>query len=117
MHRVIYEELKRVAREQSLTTYGAIAPLVGLNVGLRAHRNRLNEILRDIAIYEHQQGRPLLPVVVVLSQEGRPAQSFFKLAQGLGLYSGQSELDALEFFSKEVARVHAAWRSDAADSG
>ncbi len=110
MEQAIYEELKRVARAQSLTTFGAIAPLVGLNLNLRAHREYLALVLRAVSIEEHREGRPLLSAIVVQSQGGTPGKRFFKLAKELGLYSGCTELDELEFFSREVARVHATWK-------
>jgi hypothetical protein len=77
------------------------------NIGDRTH---LASILGEIATYEHEQGRPLLPVVVVLKETGMPGQGFFSLARDLGLHTGTGSNDDMEFFVEEVKRVHKTWK-------
>lgn len=107
LHRPIYEVLKRVAREQRLTTYSDIAPLAALDMENPAHRDAMREILGKISTYEHQNGRPMLTAVVVHKQDGRPGDGFFELAQHLGLMAKGGDREG--FFVRELARVHQHW--------
>jgi hypothetical protein len=107
MHQAIYDDLKRVAKAQSTVTYSEIAPLAGLDMSNIADRNEIARILGEISSFEHSQGRPMLSVVVVLQGEYMPGQGFFTLARELSLYSGH---DDLAFFSRELGKVHAAWK-------
>ena len=112
MHQEIYEELKRVAREEKTITYSEIAPLAGLDMELAEDRNSIAEILDEISRHEHDQGRPLLSAVVVHAEGGEsggiPGQGFFTLAKSLGLFRGG---DKVVFFALELGRVHKAWKS------
>lgn len=108
LHRPVYEELKRVARRQEITTYSAIAPLAGLDMDSPADRDEIRKILGKISTYEHQHGRPMLTAIVVHKHDNIPGPGFFELARQLGrLRDGDDEL---VFFCHEVARVHAAWK-------
>ena len=119
MHQAIYEELKRVAKKQKKTTYKAIASMAGLNLCNPEHWEELARILAEISTQEHNHGRPLLSVVVVLQEanmeKARPGNNFFTLARNLGLYSGHGELTDRAFFSKELSKVHASWKEPAAN--
>jgi len=110
VHEAIYEELKRVARAQTITRYAQISPLAQLNMSRADHRASMSEILDKISSYEYAQGRPMLSGVVVHSDgEGGgslPGTGFFTLAKRLGL---QDNLDNVTFFSRELARIHEAW--------
>src|SRR5262245_33446964 len=65
LHAGIYEELKRVARRQEMTTYSGIGPLAGLDMESPADRDKIRRLLGMISTYEHQKGRPMLTAVVV----------------------------------------------------
>jgi len=108
MREGIYEELKRVAKAESYTTYAKISPLAGLDMGNQADRNEIAKILGDISTHEHSSQHPLLSAVVVLAEEGKPGQGFFTLARDLGLYEGG---DDLKFWLDEIKRVHQYWTS------
>lgn len=105
----IYEELKRVAQRQETTTYSAIAPLAGLDMGNSADRDAIRHILTAISTHEHQQRRPMLTAIVVHRQDNVPGHGFFELAQRLGLL--RPSADKVAFFCGEVARVHRAWQA------
>ena len=109
MHQAVYDELRRVANRQEMTTYGAIAPLAGLDMNNPADRDAMRRLLGDISTHEHRNGRPLLTAVVVHKQDNVPGHGFFELAQQLGLL--RPEADQLAFFCREVARVHAQWET------
>ncbi len=109
LHKVVYEELKRVANRQAMTTYSDIAPLAGLDMDNPADRDAIRLILGKISTYEHQEGRPMLTAIVVHRQDNIPGHGFFELAKHLGrLREGDDEL---AFFCREVARVHQTWSS------
>jgi len=107
MHRDIYERLKEVARVGQTITYGEIAPMANLNMESQADRNEIGRILGAISAREHEESRPLLSAVVVLSGIGYPGKGFFTLAQKLGVYDGS---DDLAFFVRELRRVHEYWQ-------
>ena len=106
-HETIYAELQRVARAGGTTTYRTLAALARLDLDRPADRDTLARTLRAISTAEHQQGRPLLSVVVVLGSRQMPGRGFFALARELGRHTGGGDA---AFFREELARVHAAWR-------
>jgi len=108
LHKPIYDELKRLAKRQATTTYGAIAPLAALEMDNPPDREEMRQILGKISTYEHQHKRPMLSAIVVYKQENIPGPGFFELARHLGLLSEGNE--ELSFFCQEVTRVYAAWK-------
>ena len=109
LHKGIYEQLKEVARNGELITYGEIAPLAKLNMESPGDRNRIGEILGEISTFEHENHRPMLFVLVVHADDGMPGDGFFNLARELGLLHGSDDEKELAFFAGEVAKVHAYW--------
>ena len=79
-------------------------------MSLADDRNRIAEILDEISLLEHEQGRPLLSVVVVQIETGRPGKGFYKLATNLRLFSGKSDIDEMEFFIATVKSAYATWK-------
>ena len=108
MNLIVYEELKRVARAQGQVAYSEIAPLAQLDMESPADRNQLSDILGEISLFEHKNGRPLLSVVVLYRDDNMPGQGFFRLARELGVYAGK---DDIAFFVRELKRVHAYWKA------
>lgn len=108
LHKAIYEEVKRVAKQRQTTTYSDIAPLAGLEMDNPADREEMRKILGKISTYEHQNGRPMLTAIVVHRQDNIPGKGFFELARHLRRLSDHN--DELLFFCHEVTRVHAAWK-------
>jgi len=45
-------------------------------------------MLDEINRYEHREGRPLLSAVVVVQEDNKPGEGFFKLARELGVFQG-----------------------------
>ena len=110
IHQAIYAKLRDVAANEQVVFYHQVAPLAGLDMSLADDRNRIAEILDEISTFEHTQGRPLLSVVVVQAETGRPGKGFYKLATRLRLFSGKSDVDEMEFFISTVKRAYAIWR-------
>ena len=103
---VVYQELLRLAKGESITNYTDVGRLIGLNMDSPADRNRISEILDEISSTEDYRGNPLLSAVVVLREQNIPGEGFFKLAKGLKKYDGN---DDLLFWLKEIRRVHDHW--------
>src|ERR1700752_1632025 len=89
VHEAIYAKLRDVAANEHVVFYHQIAPLAGLDMSLADDRNRIADILDEISSFEHQRSRPLLSVVVVQVDTGRPGKGFYKLATRLRLFSGK----------------------------
>ena len=107
MHQAIYDKLQAVARAQDVTYYADIAPLADLDMNSPADRNRMSELLAEIAVSEHEQKRPLLTAVVIHHADNQPGQGFFDLARELGLFrAGKPYI----YFVNELRRVHDHWR-------
>lgn len=108
-----YDRLVAAARQEQRPAYSEVAGWLTppLDMGNPAHRNELSQLLGDIGTFEHAQGRPLLPAIVVYQQGGMPGPGFYELAQRLGLYGGsKDELAQLGFFVEEAKRVYAHWK-------
>ena len=107
MHEQIYQRLIAVARAQSVITYAEIAPMADLDMNNQADRTEIGRLLGEISAFEHQQGHPLLSVVVIHRDNNTPGQGFFSLARELNVYNGQ---DDFLFFIQELRRAHDFWR-------
>jgi len=107
----IYAKLRDVAADEHVIYYHQIAPLAGLDMSLADDRSRVADILDEISLLEHEQGRPLLSVVVVQVETGRPGKGFYRLATNLGLFAGKSDIDEMEFFIASVKRAYAMWKA------
>ena len=104
MNKAIYEKLKEVARSKNITNYGAIAPIARVE----PHNPILWGILDEINRYEHREGHPMLSAVVIVQEENKPGEGFFKLARDLGMFFGSDEL---AFWVSELNRVWDYWSS------
>lgn len=102
----LYEQLRRVAKCESVTYYSDVAPLVGLNMDLQEDRNRIGDILDRISSTEHRAGRPLLSAVVIRSDKNMPGRGFFKLARRLCLHGAD---DDFRYWLRELRQVHDYW--------
>jgi hypothetical protein len=76
------------------------------SVRFSAHDQRLFAILGQISVTEHEQGRPLLSVLVVhKTGDMQPGQGFFELAKALGFDTS----NLLKTWVDEFKRVHKYW--------
>jgi hypothetical protein len=78
---------------------------------LQQDRNDLGRILGEISRYEHEQGRPLLSVVTIFTEEGTPSVSFYNLASELGKFVGQTDVERQTFFETELKAAHDYWKA------
>jgi hypothetical protein len=112
INKVILDRLKEVARNEQTVFYGSIADLVGLDIHSAEDRKKIGRYLDDIDRFEYAHGRPMLSSVVIRERTHCPGKGFFALARQMGLQNGEADMD---FFTQELKRVHAFWRSCAPD--
>ncbi len=116
-HEVILSKLQEVAAARETVYYSDLGDLIGLDMSHPKDRNRLSDILGDVNVAEHAEGRPMISAVAVLKESGqheadmRPGVGFFNIAHDpLGLYSGSKDPDEqLAFWIPELTRVHDHW--------
>ena len=103
------EEIRTVlaakARARAMIPYSELVELVR-SVTFSAFDQRLFAILGQVAVEEHEQGRPLLSVLVVhKSGDMQPGEGFFELAASLG----RDTTDVLKAWITEVQKVYQYW--------
>ena len=110
---VIYNALCKAAWAQQPIYYSELGRLIGLSMDLPTHRERLSNILGDINIEEHAQGRPLLSAVATSVESNRPGIGFWNIAHDpLGLYDGDRDEGAqYAFWIPELNKVYAYWKA------
>lgn len=106
---LVYAELANAARYQGLTTYQAIAQIMGLPLRGSYMGHETGVMLDEINEDELANGRPLLTAVCV-GATGMPGSGFFKLAHKVGRYAGHSPADQESFWEAERAAVYEAWK-------
>jgi hypothetical protein len=111
MNLILYDELVRLAKSQTLAAYSDVAPLVGLSMDNDVDRNEIARLLGEIAIHEDVEGRPMLTALIVhRGDDNNPGEGFLSLAQELGHFDGTRDLIAkLTFWANQVTQVHNHW--------
>jgi hypothetical protein len=113
-----WEAAKRQARKVMIATakrqrtiaYSELVKKI-YDIEFEAHDKRLFDFLGEIASEENAAGRGMLTVVVVhKSGDLQPGPGFFELAEQLGYDAS----DKLAFWSAELAKVYAYWRTRSA---
>ena len=85
----LYNEIVAVAQRRGLITYGEIAPTVNLDMGNDTDRERMSQLLAEVATHEQQAGRPMLTAVVVhQGGDNNPGEGFFAIATDFGRFRG-----------------------------
>lgn len=107
-HAIVRQELIETAKARATISYSELGGLIGLDMSQPDQRTCLSDLLGEINIAEHDEGRPMLSAVAVLKGEGRPGSGFFEIAHRLGLCSKDKRVQE-EFFVAELRRVHDHW--------
>jgi len=103
---LIYEALKKAARERGLLTYSEVARTMGLPPSGHHMSREVGQLLGEISQTEHEQGRPMLSALVC-STSGGVGAGFFRLARDLSkLREGE---DKAVFLAAEKEAVYSAW--------
>jgi hypothetical protein len=108
---LVYGELITAARYRGVTTYQAIAQLMGLPLTGNYMSKELGQVLGEIAEAELDQGRPMLSAVAV-GVSGRPGPGFFALARQLRKLTEESPAAEEAFWIREREAVYLAWRRE-----
>lgn len=103
------EEIRAIliekAKQRAMIPYSDLVERVK-SVAFNAFDTKLFAILGQISVTEHEQGRPLLSVLVVhKSGDMQPGEGFFELAQALG----RNTSDVLKAWIEKVQRVYQYW--------
>jgi len=111
MNQELYNQIIEVAQRRGLITYGQVAPIVNLDMGIDANREEMSRMLAEIATVEQEAGRPMLTAIVVhQGGDNNPGEGFFAIAAQFGRFAGgHNQLQRLEFWVREVAAVHDHW--------
>jgi hypothetical protein len=102
----LFEKLCDVARKQGTIFYGQVAPIAGVDTENPHFAALVGRLLDEINEAEASNGRPLLSAIVIGKENNMPGTGFFACARQLRLYSGR---DDLEFWLRELKRVHDYW--------
>lgn len=74
-------------------------------------RNKIGFILGEISSNEHNNGRPLISVLVFRDDKNIPGDGFFELAHRLGLFNGGEDENAKDtYFVSEFKKVCDYWK-------
>ena len=103
----IRRKLIEVAKKENVISYGDLAGFAEMPFDVDSERNRLYAILDEINRGEDAQGRPMLSVVVVHKDDGKPGAGFFKLAKHIGLQKKSVSND--DFYTSEMIKVFNYW--------
>jgi hypothetical protein len=101
------DEVLRDLRDLLIESAGRRQVMAYSETGL--NRNVVGKRLDDINRSEHEQGRPLLSVIVVHKRTTMPGEGFFMCARDLGRY--EEDQDRAEFVKQEREAVFKAWAS------
>ena len=109
-YHLVYGELIRAAQYRGLTTYQAIAQIMGLPLTGQHMGSEIGKILGEISEDELRLGRPMLSAVAV-GVTGVPGQGFYGLAEQLGkLQPHATEAEKRRFWEQERDAVYEAWQ-------
>jgi len=109
-YHLVYCELIGAAQYRGLTTYQAIAQIVGLPLKGNDMAAETGRVVGEISEDEFRQGRPMLSALVV-GASGLPGKGFFDLAEDLGkLPAGSTEEEQRLFWEEERDAVYHFWQ-------
>jgi len=107
----VYCELIRAARYRGLTTYQAVAEIMGLPLRGNYMGKEVGHMLGEISQDELEHGRPMLSALAV-GVGGFPGPGFFSLARELGKLQERSKEAQHRFWEEEKAAVYKAWKRE-----
>lgn len=101
IHHILVEK----AKQRAMIPYSELVGKVK-SVAFNAYDRRLFAILGQVSFAEHEQGRPLLSVLVVhKTGDMQPGEGFFELAEALG----RDTSEVLKAWIEEVQKVYQHW--------
>lgn len=85
---------------------------LGLNMDRPYDKSRLNEILYDISMEEHENGRPLLSSLVKTKTNKGQGDEFFKLCEELGMGEWRTLKNDPEFLNTQRQLCFDFWTNE-----
>lgn len=85
---------------------------LGFNLEISHERARLQEMLNDLALREHQEGRPLLSVMVKMKPKVGQGDHFYRLCEGLGMGEWRELKNDRDFLRKQRRECRKFWRNE-----
>lgn len=85
---------------------------LGLNMDRPYDKSRLNEILYDISMEEHENGRPLLSALVKTKTNKGQGDEFFKLCEELGMGEWRTLKNDPEFIDQQRQLCFDFWTNE-----
>jgi hypothetical protein len=107
VNRDLYETLVAAARRGELLFYSQVGPMLRLNFESPGDRNRIGQLLGEIARFEHAEGRPMLSGIVWYKDMSSPGPGLYRLGVELGVVRGTE--DELAFAIRQLNDTHAFW--------
>ena len=86
---------------------------LGLNLEISHEKSRLNEMLAEISVTEHEDGRPLLSCLVKVQGSKGQGDNFYKLCEKMGMGEWRSLKQNEEFLKDLVQECREFWRDEA----
>ena len=105
---LVYAELLQAARYHGLTTYQAVAQIMGLPMTGNLMGKEVGQLIGEISQDEVQSGRPMLSALVV-GTSGVPGEGFLTWAKELGRLTDDSKEGRAAFWESERQAVYQAW--------
>lgn len=106
---LVLAELIRAAQYGGLTTYQAIAQIMGLTPTGGHMAAETGHILGEVSEDELERGRPMVSALAV-GVSGRPGEGFFKLARELGRLQSEKPEDEQRFWKQEREALYKTWK-------
>jgi hypothetical protein len=105
---LVYAELLQAARYRGVTTYQAVAQIMGLPMTGNLMGKEVGQLIGEISGDEVQNGRPMLSALVV-GTSGVPGEGFLTWAKELGRLTDDSKEGRAAFWESERQAVYQAW--------
>jgi hypothetical protein len=108
---LVYSEMISAARYRGVTTYQAVAQIMGLPLTGNYMGHEVGQLIGEISRDEIQNGRPMLSALVV-GTSGVPGDGFYTWAKELGRFKDDSRQTNEQFWRQELEAVYATWKRE-----
>ena len=86
---------------------------LGLNLEISHEKSRLNEMLAEISMAEHEAGRPLLSALVKVQGSKGQGDNFYKMCEKMGMGEWRTLKQDEEFLKGLISNCREFWRAEA----
>ena len=86
---------------------------LGLNLEISHEKSRLNEMLAEISMGEHEAGRPPLSCLVKVQGSKGQGDNFYKLCEKMGMGEWRALKQDENFLKKLIGECRGFWQDEA----